>query len=54
MMLYSVTFFNKARPTPTKEVMVEAETALQAIAKAKSEHPDYTEVKGCALMRVNY
>ena len=54
MMLYSVILFNSDRPSPTKEVIVEAETALQAIAKAKSECPTYADVKGCTLMRVNY
>lgn len=54
MMLYSVMLSNNANPTATKEVRVEAETALQAISKAKSECPAYSDVKGCSLIWVNY
>lgn len=53
MITYKVTLKNNKRPA-TKTVAVDAETALDAMGKAKAECPAYTEVLACKIDKVNF
>ena len=53
MITYKVTLKNNKRPA-TKTVTVDAETALEAMGKAKAEFPAYTEVLACKIDKVNF
>lgn len=53
MITYSVTLKSDARPT-LKTVTVEAETAIEAMHKAKEYALSYQEVLSCSIVRFNY
>jgi hypothetical protein len=49
MITYSITIKSNSRTMP-KTVTVEAETALDAMKKAKAEDTAYTEVLSCTIV----
>lgn len=53
MISYKITLKNNKRPA-TKTVAVHAETAMEAMGKAKAECPAYTEVLACKIDKVNF
>lgn len=53
MITYKVTLKNN-KHTATKMVAVDADTALEAMGKAKAECPAYTEVLACKIDKVNF
>ena len=53
MYTYSIALTSDTRPDP-KVVSVDAETALQAMAKAKADNPDYPHVAACTIVTANY
>ena len=53
MITYKVTLKNY-KHTATKTVTMDADTALEAMGKAKSECPAYTEVLACKIDKVNF
>ena len=53
MYTFSIALTSDSRPDP-KVVSVDAETALQAMAKAKADNPDYPHVAACSIVTANY
>ena len=53
MYTYSIALTSDTR-IDTKVAIVSAETALQAMAKAKSNNPDYPHVAACTIVTANY
>ena len=53
MYTFSIALISDSRPDP-KVVSVDAETALQAMAKAKADNPDYHHVAACSIVTANY
>ena len=53
MYTFSIALTSDSRPD-TKFAIVSAETVLQAMAKAKSNNPDYPHVAACTIVTANY
>ena len=53
MYTFSIALTSDSRPD-TKVVSVDAETALQAMAKAKADNHYYPHVAACTIVTANY